>query len=66
MKYGILAKEYCNVKLPLQVLSSGAGFYIGTLDDEGPVSRESLEYWATREAAQASLASGEWNQRDEP
>jgi hypothetical protein len=30
------------------VLRSAAGHYIGTADDDGPVSRESVEYFPTR------------------
>lgn len=65
--YGLLAKQYCGVELPLQVLQSAAGFYLGTSDpQEGPFSRESDCYWPTREAAQAALASGEWPQKPHP
>lgn len=28
--------------LPLRVVESASGFYIGTVDDYGPVSRESI------------------------
>lgn len=48
---------------PLQVLQSGGGFYIGTSDEEGPVSRESVEYYPTREVANTALSSGNWTQR---
>lgn len=41
--FGLLAQQYCNIELPLQVLKSNAGFYIGTADDAGPCSREVLE-----------------------
>lgn len=60
--FGKLALAYAGQKLPLRVLHSGAGYYIGTLDEEGPVSRESLEYFGTRNAAQAALESGLWTQ----
>ena len=65
---GLLAREYCGLRLPLQVLRSAAGHYIGTFDESGPVSRESVEYWPTREAAQAALEAGgdAWTQREEP
>lgn len=48
--------------LPLQVLKSAAGYYIGTADDEGPCSRESCEYFPTRDRAAQALASGAWTQ----
>lgn len=54
--------------LPLTVLKSAAGFYIGTEDDDGPVSRESEEYWPTKEAAEKALEGVEghaWTQRNE-
>jgi hypothetical protein len=48
------------------VLKSTAGYYIGTATEEGPCSRESLEYWPSDTAAQQALSSGAWTQRDEP
>ena len=65
-RIGLLAKEYCNKRLELQVLRSGAGSYIGTLDDDGPCSRESEEYFKSRELAESALVSGDWTQRYEP
>lgn len=64
--YGQLAKEYCDARLPLQVLQSAAGFYIGTADEGGPVSRESAEYFGSRQKASLALEKGTWTQRDEP
>jgi len=64
---GKLAKECCSLELPVRVLRSGAGFYIGCADDlHGPVSRESEEYWPTHELAQSALDNGSWNQRQQP
>lgn len=65
---GLLAREFAGRRLPLQVLRSAAGFYIGTADDDGPCSRESAEYWRTAEAAQAALDAGPdaWTQREHP
>jgi hypothetical protein len=63
---GHLAKKYCSKDLPLLVLESAAGFYIGTCDDFGPVSRESVQYWRKQEAAEHALSTGEWTQRSEP
>ena len=46
------------------VLKSQAGYYIGTFDfNAGPVSRESVRYWPTKQAAQAALDTGVWAQR---
>jgi hypothetical protein len=63
---GKLAKEFCDLTLELQVMQSNAGWYLGTADEEGPVSRESLEYWGSEEKATNALDSGEWNQRETP
>lgn len=68
-RVGMLAREYCNKRLPLQVLQSAAGFYLGTADEEGPVSRESAEYWRTAAQAEKALAGKpgqDWTQREEP
>lgn len=68
-QFGHLANLYCHAELPLQVLKSAAGFYIGTFvrdivsDLFGPVSRESEEYFPTEEAAQEALRSGSWTQK---
>ena len=43
VRSGALALAWTGKRLPLQVLRSAAGHYIGTQDDEGPVSRESVE-----------------------
>ncbi|HHQ4020317.1 TPA: hypothetical protein ACSPY6_001691 [Pseudomonas aeruginosa] len=60
MQYGKRALAHLRLELPLQVLMSNAGFYIGTLDEEGPVSRESVEYYSSRELAQQALDNGTW------
>lgn len=44
----------CKQPLYLEILQSGAGFYIGTRCDCGPYSRES-GYYPSREAAQKAL-----------
>ncbi|CAJ3547167.1 Uncharacterised protein [Burkholderia pseudomallei] len=64
--HGVLAWRYTGKRLPLHVLRSVAGYYIGTADDEGPVSRESLEYFPTHELAIGALASDGWTQRFAP
>ena len=63
---GKLAFEYCNRRLPLQVLRSQRGYYIGTISDEGPCSRESCEYFKNEQLAEKALASGNWTQKTEP
>lgn len=65
MKYGKLAKEFGNNRLPLSVMSSSAGFYLGTSDEDGPFSRES-EYFSSIEAAEKALVTGEYEQREKP
>lgn len=69
-RIGRLAKTCCGKELPLKVYRSYAGFYIGTWDEEnpeeGPCTRESEEYFRTREQAEAALTSGNWTQRQHP
>jgi hypothetical protein len=61
---GALALRYCHLRLPLKVLRSAAGFYIGTADESGgPCSRESNEYWELESEAELALASGQWTQK---
>ena len=38
LPYGALALRYAGKRLPLQVLYSTDGYYIGTADDECPIS----------------------------
>lgn len=59
---GILAAA-SGFHLPLQILRSGRGYYIGTANDAGPVSRESEEYFRTRQAAEQALQGSTWTQR---
>lgn len=50
--------------LPLEVLRSAAGFYIGRFCQEvGPIERVSARYWKTKEEAEAALKSGNWPTR---
>jgi len=60
--YGQLARQWCKLELLLQVLQSNSGFYIGTADGDGPVSKESVEYFQTHAAAQQALQDGAWTQ----
>lgn len=48
----------CNIKLVLQPLRSGAGWYLGTACYCGPYSRESI-YFETEEEAKKAISSGE-------
>lgn len=62
---GALAREIGTL-LPLKVLQSVNGFYLGTADDDGPVSRESVEYWLSKDAAEKALLGTQgkdWTQR---
>ena len=65
---GKLAFDIMGIRLPLQVLQSAAGFYLGTFNEQGPSSRESAEYWPSRDEAEQALANGPsaWTQRDHP
>lgn len=63
-QYGVLASQ-CGYQIPVEVLESNAGFYVGTFDC-GPVSRESVEYWGTRAAAEEALNTGNWTQKPNP
>ena len=65
MASGHLAKAFGGVDLPLYVLPSSAGFYLGTFD-EGPYSRESVEYFPSQDAAEVALKNGTWTQRPAP
>lgn len=64
--YGQLALEWCKVRLPIRVLHSNAGFYIGTFGEDGPCSRESAEYWPDMKQAVDALRNDNWTQRDHP
>ena len=63
---GYLALACTGKRLPLQVHHSAAGHYIGTADADGPVSRESVEYFRSQHAADHTLATGRWQQRTHP
>ena len=64
--HGLLARRYCDKCLPVQVLQSRGGYYLGTCDQDGPVSRESEEYFLTADQAHAVHRSHAWTQRMEP
>ncbi len=63
---GYLALACTGKRLPLQVRHSAAGHYIGTADEDGPMSRESVEYFPSHQAAADALATGRWQQRIHP
>ena len=64
---GKLALEVCGKALPLRILHSQRGYYIGTFDDEaGPCSRESVEYFRQEAQAVKALESGSWTQKMAP
>ncbi|WP_025297179.1 hypothetical protein [Chania multitudinisentens] len=63
MAEGYLALTQCGKTLPLQVLRSRNGFYLGTTEDGMPFSRESQEYWRSRGEADKALLAGTWHQR---
>ena len=64
---GKLAFEVSAEAAKVQPLQSGAGWYLGTLDEDGlPLSRESVEYFASESEATRALESGAWTQRLHP
>lgn len=67
-KVGYLAYTHCRVVTDVEVLRSARGFYIGVVDHNRlePMSRESVEYYSTRSAAQQALNTGTWTQRTTP
>ena len=63
---GYLSLVHTGKRLSLDVLKSAAGHYIGTADLDGPVSRESAQYFRSYQAARQALATGHWQQRIDP
>lgn len=61
---GILAAS-CGFQLPVQVMQSAAGFYLGTKDFGIPMTRESVEYWPTEQDAKDALEKGTWTQKQD-
>lgn len=47
--------EDCGIDMPLEVLMSAAGYYIGRVCSCGPYSREEDRYYKTREEAEFQL-----------
>lgn len=59
--YGVIKTAVNGI--PLKVLKSARGFYIGTWNEtQGPLSRESSEYWPKGADANLALESGRWTQ----
>ena len=50
----------------LEVLKSNAGWYIGTTKNMMPNSRDSVEYYPTREMAQTALTNNTFTRREHP
>lgn len=66
-KFGLLAYQVSGQLLPVQVLRSAAGYYLGTALPSGePVSRESECYFYSAREAQRALSRGVWDQRPRP
>lgn len=59
---GILAAA-AGYTLPLEILKSTRGYYIGTQCSEGLMSRESEEYFKKHDQAEQALKNGTWRQR---
>jgi hypothetical protein len=66
IQYGFLAKEFGGETLPLEILDCRVGYYIGTCQNGQPYSRESVEYYRTREKAAEALTRRNWTQRLAP
>ena len=66
MVKGILAARF-GYDLPIRVLSSRAGYYIGTFSEtHGVVSRKSQQYYPTQQLAEEAFRKGTWTQRRNP
>ncbi len=66
MEIGKLAKDYAKMELEIQVCKSNAGYYIGTMYNGEPISRESEHYYTTPVSAQFALTHKTWTQRPHP
>lgn len=63
---GQLAWLYLGRALPLEILRSANGYYIGTSENREPVSRESIEYFSSHSKAETAMKEGTWTQRHTP
>ena len=59
---GVLA-QLAGKTLPVKVMRSNAGFYLGTEFQKMPFTRESVQYFKDEETALYALDCGDWNQR---
>ncbi len=59
------SKQYCQLELEIQVCKSAHGYYIGTMYNGEPISRES-EYFETKEECQSALDNNTWTQKEHP
>ena len=66
MEIGKLAKDYAKMELEIQVNKSARGYYIGTMYNGEPISRESESYYATETSAEFALKHSTWTQRSHP
>lgn len=60
--FGLVAHAF-GACLRVEVLEGMEGFYIGTREDGLPFTRESVEYFPSRAAAERALVRGAWTQR---
>ena len=61
-KIGRFAYDVLRVQLECHVMQIGNGYYIGTFDESGPVSRESVETYTTFEAVNDALTNDTYTQ----
>lgn len=47
----------------IKVCKSAAGYYLGRFGEDGPIDRDSEEYWRKEEEASAALSNGKWTPR---
>lgn len=47
----------------IKVCKSAAGYYLGRFGPEGPIDRDSEQYWRKETEAAAALATGKWTAR---
>ncbi len=60
----MIREDDTGAHLPVQVLRSAAGYYLGTTASDGsPYSRESVEYWKKPLDAIVALDLGQWTAR---
>ena len=59
---GKFAYDVLRVRLKCHVMQSEQGFYIGTFDDSGPISRESVETYSTFDDANTALVNNTYTQ----